>query len=128
MFYTQTYLDTVGNSHNLQHGDTYTFRIKARNSIGDSIYSEEVSLMAATLPGAPGQPTRLTSTETTITIQWTVPTDNGGTPITDYLVMWDEGSGGSFVQAGQSLNQLEFTPAQELITGQSYRFKVRAVN
>lgn len=42
--------------------------------------------------------------------------------------MWDEGSGGSFVTAGSTLNFLDFTPSWEMTTGLSYRFKVRAVN
>jgi len=45
--------------------------------------------MAASLPSAPGTPTRKDSTENSITIQWTAPTDNGGTPILDYYVSWD---------------------------------------
>lgn len=59
------------------------------NVVGNSEASGVFSAMAATLPGIPGTPTRFTSTETSISIQWTAPTDNGGTPITDYTVMWD---------------------------------------
>jgi len=40
--------------------------------------------MAATIPTAPGTPFHLTSNETSITISWTPPIENGGTPITDY--------------------------------------------
>ena len=51
---------------------------------------------------------------------WSPPKDNGGTPITDYLVLWDEGVGGSFFVLGSSLNLLYFTPNQTLTTGVSY--------
>lgn len=104
IFYTQTYLDSTGNTHNLVPGDFYRFRITARNVIGDSSVSSELEVMAATLPGKPSTPIRLTSTETSISIQWNAPTDNGGTSITDYQVLWDEGSGGSFAVIGSSLN------------------------
>jgi hypothetical protein len=40
--------------------------------------------MAAGLPSAPGTPTRYTSSETSVTIIWSAPSDNGGTPISDY--------------------------------------------
>jgi hypothetical protein len=84
--------------------------------------------MAANLPGKPGTPTLKVSTETSITIQWQEPADDGGTDISDYQVLWDEGSGGSFVLLGSTLNFNEFTPDVTLTTGLTYRFKVRAVN
>jgi hypothetical protein len=42
--------------------------------------------------------------------------------------MWDEGTGGSFVSAGSTLNHVDFTPSWEMTTGLEYKFKVRAVN
>lgn len=84
--------------------------------------------MAATRPDIPGTPTRLSTTETSISIQWTAPTDNGGTPITDYTVMWDQGLGGIFVTLGSSQNQLTYTVMQQLVTDRAYRFQVRATN
>lgn len=84
--------------------------------------------MAADLPSAPGTPTRYNSTETSVTILWTPPTDNGGTPISDYIVMWDAGTGGQFVSLGKSLYSNIYTPPYTLITGNLYTFKVMAVN
>jgi hypothetical protein len=84
--------------------------------------------MAATLPSAPGTPTRLTSSETMIAIEWTAPTDNGGTPILDYTVMWDQGLGGVFVTLGSSQGQTNYQTGQPLVTGTTYRFQVRAIN
>ena len=98
------------------------------NVVGDSEYSDVFSGMAATLPSAPGTPTRLTSTETSIAIQWTAPADNGGTPITDYIVMWDQGLGGAFVTLGSSQGQLNYLTGQTLVTGTTYRFQVLAKN
>jgi hypothetical protein len=112
----------------LNQGDLYQFRITARNIIGDSTPSESLELMAATLPGKPISISRKISDETSITIQWSEPADNGGTPITDYQILWDEGLGGSFVNLGSTLNQQEFTPEEDLITGDTYRFKIKAVN
>ena len=76
--------------------------MNAVNVVGNSVVSGVFSAMAATFALAPGTPTRLTSSENVITIQWSVPTDNGGTPITDYTVMWDQGLGGVFVTLGSS--------------------------
>jgi titin len=127
-FYTLTYLNSLGTYVNLQAGDIYKFRITARNIVGDSVNSATVAVMAATLPGAPGQPTRKESSETSVAIAWTAPTDDGGTPITDYQVLWDSGLGGAFVSLGSSINSLEFTPSYTLVTGYTYKFKVRAIN
>jgi hypothetical protein len=84
--------------------------------------------MAATLPTAPGTPYRVSSTETSIMIEWTAPSDNGGTVITDYQVLWDAGLGGAFVSLGSSSNTLQFTPSYTLVTGYTYKFKARALN
>ena len=54
--------------------------------------------MAATVPSTPASPTKLSADLTQITIQWTAPADNGGTPITGYIVLWDVGSGGTSFQ------------------------------
>ena len=88
-FFTSTYLDDNSQAAALKTGDTYQFRVAAINVVGDSQYSEVFSAIAATLPSAPGTPTRLGSGETTIAIQWTAPSDDGGSPILDYTVMWD---------------------------------------
>ena len=83
--------------------------------------------MVAVKSDAPGLPTRKTATETSITIEWTPPNDDGGDPIDDYKVYWDEGSGGSFILLGSSSNLLEYT-VNSLTKGNTYRFKVSAVN
>lgn len=67
-FHTQTYLDDQGVAQNLVPGDVYKFRVTARNVVGDSHASSSFSAMAASLPEAPGTPTRVTSDETSITI------------------------------------------------------------
>lgn len=82
-------MDAAGQAVALKTGDTYQFKVAAINVVGDSSYSSVFSAMAATLPSAPGTPTRLTSSETLIAIQWTAPSDDGGTPVFDYTVMWD---------------------------------------
>jgi len=84
--------------------------------------------MAADLPSAPGTPIRYNSTETSVTIIWTPPQDNGGTPISDYIVYWDAGTGGQFVSLGSSQYANIYTPPYTLITGNLYTFKVLAVN
>ena len=45
-------------SDSIAAGETYDFRVSARNEIGSSDYSSPVSIIAATVPGAPSAPVR----------------------------------------------------------------------
>ena len=121
-------MNAVSEYVKLVAGDVYQFRITARNIVGDSSVKAITQGMAANLPTAPSTPYRVRSTETSVTIAWQAPADNGGTPITDYQVLWDAGIGGAFVSLGSSLNTTEFLPSYSLVTGSTYKFKVRALN
>ncbi|CAK0843459.1 unnamed protein product [Prorocentrum cordatum] len=101
----------------------YTYRVSAFNlvDIGDTIYSPEAYIYAASAPVAPTL-TFVTSTETTITVSWNAPTSD--LPITGYQVYVDtllqyDGTGipttQTFTLAGCS-------------TGSLYYFKVVAVS
>lgn len=89
-------------SVSLLTGDIYRFRVIATNLVGQSTPSQIFSAMAAIQPGAPAAPTRLSSTTESVTISWSAPTENGGDPIDDYNVYWDQGLGGSFFPLGSS--------------------------
>ena len=65
-------------------GITYNFRVKARNSFGESGWSETMSALCAGPPLAPAAPTTTTS-HTEIQIQWTKP-DNQGAVIIGYKI------------------------------------------
>lgn len=83
--------------------------------------------MAAIKSSGPGVPTKITASVTEIYFSWTTPADNGGTPITDFNVYWDEGTGGSFEFVATSMNMLSYTKTG-LTAGGTYRFKVTALN
>jgi len=63
---------------------TYSFSVIAVNDVGPGLASVPTPLVAATTPGAPSAPQKVTSTTTTITISWNAPSSTGGSPITDY--------------------------------------------
>ncbi len=66
----------------LTKGNTYTFRVEARNAYGYSAFSQTVSILAAEKPETPGSPLT-TFVGSTVTVSWT-PTDSKGSPITKY--------------------------------------------
>jgi hypothetical protein len=70
----------------LTNGTPYFFVVTAVNSVGQSLASSVTSTIpAATVPGAPTSPSA-TPGDTSATVTWTDPTNNGGSPITGYDV------------------------------------------
>jgi hypothetical protein len=103
----------------------------AHNAIGYGIPSTHIEIMPATTPGAPNQPTLTALTSTSIQISWTFDSAlNGGTPITDYSVYWDQGQGGeSFVAAESTGLWGTFTTVDGTVqSGLTYSFWITAHN
>ena len=69
----------------LTQGTTYTFKVAARNSVGVSLYSDSVSILAAQIPDVPAAPLTQVIDED-VEISWTTALYNGGSPITAYTV------------------------------------------
>lgn len=72
-------------------GQTYTFRYRAINKVGAGEWSDITQIVAASVPAAPPQPTYDSSTDTTITINLTPTTDNGGSKILEHRLYRDDG-------------------------------------
>jgi hypothetical protein len=69
----------------LANGTAYYFIVKAGNPGGLSAASNEVEVTPATVPGAPGTITA-TAGNGQVTLTFTAPADDGGSPITEYEV------------------------------------------
>ena len=58
--YTTLGTNVIGNAYtaiSLTAGETYKFKVQARNSVGYSVFSNEVTILAAQLPYSPAAPT-----------------------------------------------------------------------
>lgn len=124
--YTITQLD-----HGLQTGTLYSFKIMAINDVGTSDFSDELqSIMPAELPTPPTNPQMISSTSSTIHLEWFDPVSNGGTPISDYQIYWDNGSSGSQFEllASTTLGMNSYFQQSGLEAGVYYTYKIRAVN
>lgn len=65
-------------------GTKYSFRHKAVNFNGDSVYSPVLQTYACVSPSAPGTPTWVNSTTASIQLAWTTSVDDGGCPVQEY--------------------------------------------
>ena len=74
---------------------TYRFRYRAINCYGNGPFSDELYVLAATVPSAPPAPkaTSISSTSVTFTLYPT--NDNGGSAVTNYELWRNLGTDGS---------------------------------
>lgn len=75
---------------NLTLGRDYEFRVIAENLYGQSDPAVTAEPIRARYPfdppGAPGAPRGIDTSEDSITVQWTKPRHDGGSPITGYVI------------------------------------------
>ena len=108
----------------LTNGTAYVFRVAARNLNGLSSYSPASA--PAVTPFAPASAPAITTAvagDSQATLTWTTPTDNGGSPITGYIVEFTSTAGTQTRQVG-AVNSTVIAP---LVNGTAYTFRVRAV-
>ena len=107
----------------LVNGTTYSVTVSAINSVGESIVSESTEVTPATAPDPPFAVTALRRGQGA-DVSWTVPTNDGGDPITGYRVrIWSESA---------ALAEFETSSESIVISGLSngteYRVVVTSVN
>lgn len=116
---------------NLVTGLLYNFKVRAKNDVGLSPFSGEAVIMAAIKPGTPLVPTKTSANTSQIVIGWVAPADNGGTPLLKYAVEWNGGGSSTtfselFKTADASV--LTYTKSGSLTSGETYKFRIIAIN
>ena len=76
-------------------GQNYGFKVSAINAVGEGPQSPVAQIIAATVPLAATNLTKVSSDITQCTFSWTAAA-NGGSPLTGYKVYWNNGSGSTF--------------------------------
>lgn len=69
----------------------------------------------------------LTTSDTTIRFTWAEGESNGGTPVIDYSLYYDQGLGSDFILLADSLTLNEYQTT-DITAGTSYKFKLTARN
>ena len=78
------------------------YKVTAINDIGESPMTSATSIILGTRPLLPPPPELVTASQSAIKVEWQAP-DNGGSPITSYNIFINSGTGGNYVQIGDSV-------------------------
>ena len=86
------------NFHNvtgLVTGNSYRFKVASLNFNGRGAFTEEITLFSCLPPGDIEAPRYVSSTTTTMTLDWTMPVDMNGCPLLGFELYMDDGTDGS---------------------------------
>jgi hypothetical protein len=110
----------------MSNGSTYSFTVAASNAVGISLFS--TMSKSVTPKGVSVAPVIGTATAgvASATARWTAPTNNGGSPITSYLVRTYRA--GVLINTKQVAATARSLTLTALVKGQPHRFTVAAVN
>ncbi|KAK7065507.1 Immunoglobulin like [Halocaridina rubra] len=124
--------DTNMDVQGLQEGKEYMFRVKAVNEEGESEPLEtDHSVLAKDPygpPGKPGIPEIFDWDVDRVDLKWEAPKDNGGAPITKYIIEKKERYGSSWETIYESEGPKTECRVPGLKEGNTYQFRVTAVN
>ena len=112
---------------NLSAGKSYHCRVRATNAVGPGPYGAfgaTVVIPAAVVPGSPAV-TASTPAAGAVTVAFTAPANNGGSPITSYTVQCLSTDGGVNATKTGAASPLQVT---NLSAGKSYHCRARATN
>ncbi|CAG2161698.1 unnamed protein product [Oppiella nova] len=108
-----------------QRGDTGKYTIKATNPYGED--SADIQVLVYNQPSPPRGPLEYQSvTNSTVTLNWKTPEDDGGSEIIGYSVEKCEFGSDKWIPAGYSTGTVH--TAKNLEEGKQYKFRVRAEN
>jgi fibronectin type 3 domain-containing protein len=118
-----TYTDAT-----VTNGVTYYYQVSATNAIGEGPLSSEVSATPNPPAGPPSAPQGLSATpgDATVTLTWSAPSSDGGSPITNYKIFRGTSSNGETLLTTIG-NVLTYTDTA-VTNGVTYYYKVSAVN
>lgn len=114
----------------LTNDTRYAFLVRARNTGGIGTQSAKVTATPFSLT-APGKTRNLTAalqSNGSIYLEWDAPTDDGGSPITDYEYVIDTHDDGSWEESGALDSTSTDAYLWQWDAGTTYAFKIRAVN
>ena len=126
----ETLLTTLGNITSFTdataaNGTTYYYKVSALNAVGEGATSNELFAKPATVPGAPTL-SGAAPGNASVSLTWSAPGSNGGSPVTAYRVYRGTTSGGETLLT--TLGNVSGWTDTTVTNGTTYYYKVSAVN
>jgi titin len=118
----------------LRNGTTYTLKLRAVNAVGNGAASSaSTSFTPASTPSTPWFLVAAATTQNSLTLAWTAPTTNGGSPIIDYKIEYSSKVEYSsfpinWVTFNDGVSAATTATVTGLIRGTPYIFRVSATN
>jgi titin len=112
----------------LAPGTRYIYRVATKTAAGSSDFVEGDLTTLTVAPGAPLNLASSSVTATALTLNWDLPTSNGGAAITDYKVEFSSNGGTSWTVIAHDASAVRSFNVTGLSKGRSYQFRVTAVN
>lgn len=109
---------------NSKRTDTGIYTVEIINDL--ATVSAKIDLLVVDKPEPPQNVKIVETSEDTVTLSWEAPVDDGGRPITSYVLEKRDVNRRTWAPAGES-KEPKFT-VTDLIEGQAYMFQVKAVN
>jgi len=126
----ETFLVEVGDvpafsDRNVTNGVVYSYRVAAKNAVGEGPVSDSISVVPVTVPGAPIA-FAVVAGNGRLTLTWLPPIDSGGSAITHYnLYRANASGGGTYLTTPGNLLHYEDTGLQN---GVALFYQVAASN
>ncbi|RLS69737.1 MAG: hypothetical protein DWI01_07975, partial [Planctomycetota bacterium] len=111
----------------LKAGETYEFRVSARNAVGLSASSAPVRLTVVDVPRPPAS-LDIVAGAGRIRLDWSAPLLDSGKPVSDYLVEWKAGVNGIWREHPHAPSTATSLVIDGLQQGVAYAFRVSARN
>ncbi len=108
----------------LENGVTWVYKVKAGNSEGYSVYSNQVTATPCTLPGAPDVSAK--GEDQAVVLDWDAP-DNGGAAIEKYNI-YRKNDTGVYLLIDTVAGDVTYYKDTGLENGKAYSYIVTAVN
>ena len=118
---------TSGTVTGLTNGVAYNFQVAAVNAAGAGTYSSTSSATPLATPDAP-RSLGTTYGDGQVSLAWTVPSGDGGTVITDYVIKYREVGTSGWSTFNDGVGTGTTTVVTGLTNGTEYDFRVLAVN
>jgi hypothetical protein len=109
----------------LTNGASYTVRVAAVNEAGTGAWSPESNVVTPARPASAPDTVSVNPGDSAVTVSWTTPVDDGGSPIVGYRIEYRLASDSS--RSSFTVGVANTATVRGLVNGTAYAFRVAAI-